>query len=79
MYDYFIKEKSRNMWIKNAVLDGILIQDPEAGYHSNYNIDEVGLIPGITGYHVNIRSTEPLEFKALTTIPAPNTPSRVWL
>lgn len=79
MYDYFIKEKSRNMWIKNAVLDGILYKGPEAEYYSNCNVDEIGLIPGVTGYHVNIRSTEPLEFKALTTISAPNTPSRVWL
>jgi hypothetical protein len=79
MFDYFIKEKTEKTWINNAVLDGVLIQNDNGEYHSNYSIDIIGAIPDITGYHVNIRSQEPIEFKNLTTIPAPNTPMRVWL
>ena len=80
MYDYFIKETTRDSWIKNAVKDGILFQSGmDSEYYSHHSIDEVGTIPGVAGFHVNIRSREPLVFKNLTTIPAPNTPSRVWL
>jgi len=79
MYDYFIKEKSQQDWIKNGLADNIIYEGPESSYYSNYNIDEIGIIPGVAGYHINIRSSEPIEFKNLTVIPAPNTPKRVWL
>lgn len=79
MFDYFIKEKTKKAWISNALLDGILIESNDGEYYSNYSIDIVGKIPDVSGFHVNIRSNEPLEFKYLTKIIAPNTPSRVWL
>jgi len=79
MFDYFIKEKTQKAWISNAVLDGILIKNDNNEYNSNYDVDIIGVIPGITGYHVNIRSREPLELKYLTTISAPSTPFRTWL
>lgn len=79
MFDYFIKEKTQEAWISNAVLDNILTKGGDGKYCSVYNIDEVGDIPGVTGYHVNIRSSRSIEFKNLTIIPAPTTPKRVWL
>lgn len=79
MFDYFIKEKTQKAWISNAVLDGILIKNDNNEYYSKHDIDIIGAIPGVTGYHVNIRAREQLDLKYLTSIPAPNTPSRVWL
>ena len=79
MFDYFIKEKTQKAWISNAVLDGILIKNDNNEYNSNYDVDIIGAIPGVTGYHVNIIAREQLDLKYLTSIPAPNTPSRVWL
>ena len=79
MFDYFIKEETQETWIKNAVLDSVLIKNDNNEYNSYYGIDIIGAIPDTTGYHVNIRSQEPIEFKNLTTIPEPSTPVRVWL
>jgi len=79
MFDYYIKEKTKKAWVNNAVLDGVLTQGDDGEYYSNYDIDIIGAISGVTGYHVNIRSREPLELKYLTTVEKPKTPTRVWL
>lgn len=88
MKDFFLKTTDATVFMAAMRTAGLIAQNEEGADFlvtagQTFVLDVIGILPGVNGFHANLRLLDDADesaFAALIAfaIPAPKTPSRFW-
>ncbi len=81
IFDYFLRASSKEEMFSLLEKEGLVSSCWENNLAEEYAIDAIGQIPGVEGYHLNLRSLYgEKEFHHITPLilDPPATPHTVW-